>query len=689
MEPKGWDNLVEVVQDRAHRSPAEPAYSFLSGDHKEETLTLEQLDRRARALAGAIQQRGLAGRNILLLTPPGLDFVVGFWGCLYAKAVAVPTYPPDQKQLGRTLPRLTGVARDCGAAAILSTPEIELTARPILEHALGIRDLIWLTTETDEREGGWSPPKIAREDLAFLQYTSGSTGEPKGVMVSHGNLLENANTIASTMNVHAGMRGVLWLPPYHDMGLIGGIIQPMVSSLSILLMSPLDFITRPLRWLNLISSRRLEASGGPNFAYDLCARRITPKQKAALDLSCWKLAFTGAEPVRSSTLRRFVAEFAECGFRPEAFYTCYGLAEATLFVSGAERGKEPSVRLLDRDRIGRGEVAETSSLPSLEIVGAGRPGDGIELRIVDPETHEACQPDRVGEIWVAGPSVGQGYWGRALESCQTFRARLRGQKQGPDFLRTGDLGFLRGGEVFVVGRIKDMVIVNGANYYPQDIEAIADQAHEAIRIGSTAAISIDRPEGEVLGIVAEAHSDRRAELEEVAAAIRSKVTAAIGIAPEVIALIPRRTLPKTPSGKVCRNATRKALMDGSLPTYSVFDARKARDEPEMNERDAARQQRSALARLGAEERQQALTALVMEAISEVKPSAVGEAEPDTPVARLGLDSIHVVELLAELEERSGVVLPMEELVRGTTIRELVQAICRELDREGTGEVATA
>jgi acyl-CoA synthetase (AMP-forming)/AMP-acid ligase II/acyl carrier protein len=448
-------------------------------------------------------------------------------------------------------------------------------------------------------------------------------------------------------------------------------------------MSPVDFIARPLRWLSLISNRRIQASGGPNFAYDLCVRRITPKQKASLDLSCWDLAFTGAEPIRSNTLRRFAEEFAQCGFRMEAFYPCYGMAEATLLITGSQRGQPPSVRLLDRGRIGQGEVAETHSLSSIELVGAGHAGAGIQVRIVDPQTQEICAPDRAGEIWVAGSSVGQGYWGREHETAQTFGARLRGQEDGAEFLRTGDLGFLRDGELFVVGRIKDLVIVNGVNYYPQDIEAIADQAHESIRLGATAAVSLDGPSGEVLAIVAESNTDHRPELEAAATAIRSKITGAIGIAPEVIALIARHTLPKTPSGKVCRNEARQGLLDGKLRPLSVFDWREAKPitASEIEDQDPAEQQRMALARLGVEQRKQVLTALVIEAIDAVKPVGAVSTKLDTPVAELGLDSIHVVELLAELEERSGAILPMEQLARGATITELVQAISKELDNQ--------
>jgi acyl-CoA synthetase (AMP-forming)/AMP-acid ligase II/acyl carrier protein len=675
------NNLVEAAHDRGRRPATDLAYTFLSGDRSEDTLTMGELDERARALAATIQDRGLEGQPIVLLFPPGIDYIVGFWACLYAKAIAVPAYPPDPKQLDRTLPRLGGILRDSGAKAILTTATIRLLAESIFKRALGIKDVSWLTTRMAVAAGDWKPPRITRDDLAFLQYTSGSTGEPKGVMITHGNLIANTDMITAGMSVEKGLSAILWLPPYHDMGLIGGIIQPIISSVNILLMSPLDFISRPLRWLSVISRRRLQASGGPNFAYDLCARRITATQKATLDLSSWDLAFTGAEPIRSNSLRRFAEEFAECGFKAEAFYPCYGLAEATVYVTGAERRTPPTIRAFDREKIGRGEVRDARSLSSVEVVGVGRPGAGLDVRIVDPDTLEPCEADRVGEVWVSGPSVGAGYWKRDEETQHTFNARLAHSTDGPAFLRTGDLGFLKDGELFVVGRLKDLVIVNGTNYYPQDIETIADHAHPAIRSGSTAAIGVDRPTGEVLGLVAEVNTDRREDLEAAAIALRAEVTRGVGIAPTIIAFIPRRALPKTSSGKVRRRAAREGLLDGTLPTCAVFDDGQApapAASPEVPSLDAAGQQRLAILRLPPEERERAITAIVFDGLREVKPSAVDAANLDTPVTELGLDSINVVELLAEMEERSGVVLPMDRLARGATIRELVRAIADAL-----------
>ena len=678
--PTHWNNLVEVACDRAASAPGDLACNFLSGTDKEDKLTLADLDLCARALAAAIQSKGLAGERTLLLMPPGLDFIIGFWACLYAKTVAVPTYPPDLKQLDRALSRLAGILRDSGAKAVLTTSQVKTTTNPVVEQTLGISDLVWLTPEDALAVGDWRPSAIARDDLALLQYTSGSTGHPKGVMISHGNILENTSIIAKAMKLSAGLQGVLWLPPYHDMGLIGGIIQPIISRIPIFLMAPVDFITRPLRWLTLISNRRLQATGGPNFAYDLCARKITAKQKANLDLSSWELAFTGAEPVRSTTLRSFAEEFAVCGFRSEAFFPCYGMAEATLFVSGGERGKQPTVCLVDRDGIGRGEVSAKNSLSSVEVVGLGQPGFGVEVRIVDPDSKRVTTPDRIGEVWVAGPSVGQGYWGRPQESEQTFRARPLGYEDGPPFLRTGDLGFVRNGELFIVGRMKDMIIVNGVKYHPEDIEAVADQSHETIRFGSTAAICIDGVAGDTLAIVAEAQTSQLSELNEAAVAIRSRVTAVNGIVPEIVVFIARHTMPKTPSGKVCRNATREALLAKALVLHSVFDWREGRRKvtgEDGGNQAARRQLQMALARLAPAARKQALTNLVIDAVMAVKPIPAQAAKLDVPVANFGLDSIHIVELLAELEERSGIILPMEKLVRGVTLGELVEIIYKE------------
>lgn len=672
MAPSGWQNLVDVVRDRSHRPASDLAYTFLNSDQTQDALTMGELDERARGLAAALQTSGLTDQPVILLFQPGIDFIVGFWACLYARAIAVPAYPPDPNQLDRTMPRLESILGDSGARSILTSSAIEELARPIFDSRLNIR-VAWLNPGRAGSPEDWQPPTIAREDLAFLQYTSGSTGEPKGVMVSHGNLLDNAAMIAGSMAINRGLRSVLWLPPYHDMGLIGGVIQPIISSVSITLMSPVDFISRPLRWLSLISRERLQVSGGPNFAYELCARRINARDKASLNLSSWTLAFSGAEPVRSGSLRRFSEAFAACGFRSEAFYPCYGLAEATLFVTGGERGAAPTVRAFDRQLLGAGQVRDARSLSSAELVGVGRPGTGVHVRIVDPETHEPCPPDRIGEIWVQGPNVALGYWKRDEETERTFHAHLRGHESGPGFLRTGDLGFLLDDELFVVGRIKDLLIVNGTNYYPEDIEAVADRAHPAIREGSTAAIGVDRPDGEVLAIVAEAKTGKQEELEKAATAIRAEVTRAIGIAPEVIAFVPRRALPKTSSGKIRRGVVRQALLDGSLATHAVFDAGDG-DRGLPAPAVSGVPDPATLAALPAEERDRVLTALVMDALRAVKKSAGASVGLDTAVTDLGLDSLDVVELLAEMEERSGTLLPMERLTRGATIRELVQAI---------------
>jgi acyl-CoA synthetase (AMP-forming)/AMP-acid ligase II len=430
----------------------------------------------------------------------------------------------------------------------------------------------------------WRRPDLTADTLAFLQYTSGSTADPKGVMLTHGNLMANLQLILHGFAIHEQSTGVIWLPPYHDMGLIGGILEPLYMGAPCTLMSPLDFLQRPIRWLNAISKYGATVSGGPNFAYDLVARKATPQQKAALDLSRWEVAFNGAEPVRRETIERFSEAFAECGFRKEAFYTCYGLAEATLIVTGGVALTPPIYTTVDANELGRGRAvpADEDAPGAQTLVGCGATLLDQDVAIVDPETGERLPAQVVGEIWVTGQSVAQGYWQRQEESERTFCARLAGDER--DFLRTGDLGFLdEAGNLFVAGRIKDLIIVDGRNHYPQDIELTVERAHPAIRPGCTAAFPVTHGGQERVVITAEIGKGykptpgaQRADGEsgpldpaEVIASIRKAVAESHDIRAHAIALLKPGGAPKTSSGKIQRRAAKASYLDGSLETWGA------------------------------------------------------------------------------------------------------------------------
>ncbi|CAG1005375.1 partial fatty acid CoA ligase FadD32, partial [Myxococcaceae bacterium] len=563
IRPAG-SNLVELLQARAAGQPGQTAYLFLGdGETASGRLAYAELDRRARAIAARLQAMAAAGERALLLYPPGLDYIEAFFGCLYAGVVAVPAYPPSRQHLQR----LRAVIRDASPAAILTTAELAAKLQAgfgedgPLSGADG-RPAAWLATDSLGEDGAdaWKAPSLSPASLAFLQYTSGSTGDPKGVMVSHGNLIANQEAIRHSFGHTQRSTVVGWLPLYHDMGLIGNILQPLYLGSSAVLMPPMAFLEKPVRWLKAISEHGAATSGGPNFAYDLCVRKVTEEQKRGLDLSSWTLAFNGSEPVRAATLERFAAAFAGCGFRRESFYPCYGLAESTLFVTGG--------------RLDGGGSAEPR-LQSSGAVPCGLPWTGHEVRIVDPNTRQPCPPGQEGEIWVAGPSVAQGYWNRPAESEDTFRAGLdsafpqAGESAAlpAAFLRTGDLGLHDGGRLCVTGRIKDLIIIRGRNVYPQDIEHLLGDSIDSLRTGGTAAFPVTLGDEESLVVVAELTRDamRKADHAAVFTAMRQRLAEAAELAAAELVLAQPGGVPKTSSGKLRRQACKQAYLQGSLP----------------------------------------------------------------------------------------------------------------------------
>jgi acyl-CoA synthetase (AMP-forming)/AMP-acid ligase II len=553
--------LVDLLRWRASHQPRRRAYTFLGdGEAEESSVSYGELDRRARAVAARLQTLGVAGgERALLFYPPGLEYVVAFLGCLYAGVVAVPAYPP---RLNRPISRLRAMAADSKATVALTTAHILSNLERRLAHAPEMKSLRWLATDDGEDPAEeWRCPEIGSNTLAFLQYTSGSTAAPKGVMVTHGNLLHNLAMIYDGLGYTPDSHMVTWLPPYHDMGLIGGVLQPLYGGFPATLMSPVSFLQRPLGWLRTISRLGADTGGGPDFTYDLCSRKITPEERATLDLSSWTVAFNGAEPIRQETLERFAATFASCGFRWEAFYPTYGLAEATLIVSGGSQTAPPVVLSvegaeLERDRV---VAASAGDEGARTLVGCGRALADQKVVVVNPESLTRQPPDRIGEIWVSGPSVAQGYWDRPEETKHAFRAYLADTGEGP-FLRTGDLGFLHHGELFVTGRLKDLIIIRGRNHYPQDIEHTVEQSHVALRPGGCAAFSVETDEGEQLAIVQELERRfvRSADVGEVAASIRRAVAEHHELQVHAVVLIRTGSIPKTSSGKIQRRATRAA-----------------------------------------------------------------------------------------------------------------------------------
>jgi acyl-CoA synthetase (AMP-forming)/AMP-acid ligase II len=580
-------NLVDVLIRRAEENGAQLVYRFLAdGESEEVCLTYAELERKSRQVAATLQAAGCGGERAMLIYQPGLDYIAGFLGCLMAGVAAVPAYPPDPFRMERTFPRFKAIVDDSQPAAILSTSNILDLAGDIFDEFPDLSGIARFATDTlpDDAADAWRQPVISGDTLAFLQYTSGSTADPKGVMLTHDNLMANLEVIHKAFAIHPGSSGVIWLPPYHDMGLIGGILEVLYFGATCTLMSPLDFLQRPIRWLNALSKYGGTISGGPNFAYDLVARKATPQQKAALDLSRWEVAFNGAEPVRKDTIERFSAAFAECGFRKEAFYTCYGLAEATLIVTGGVALTPPVYATVSATELGQGRAmpAAEDAPDAQPMVGCGTTLLDQAVAIIDPETGQLCPTGIVGEVWVAGRSVARGYWQKPEESERTFGGRLDGDDR--NYLRTGDLGFLdEAGNLFIAGRIKDLIIIDGRNHYPQDIELTVEKAHPAIRPGCTAAFPVTVDGEERVVITAEVGKGYtptpgapRPDGEggpldpaEVIASIRQAVTGNHDIRAHAIALLKPGGAPKTSSGKIQRRASRAAYINGTLETWGA------------------------------------------------------------------------------------------------------------------------
>lgn len=558
--------LVNLLRYRAQQQPNQIPYTFLvDGETEKVSFTYEILDQKARAIAALLQSMKAFGERVLLLYPPGLEFIAAFFGGLYAGVTVVPVYPPRGKQ---RMTRLQAIAQDAQATFALTTSSVMTKLGERFKEEPELAALKCITTDdiAENLADDWFFPEITNNSLALLQYTSGTTGNPKGVMVNHDNLLCNSALIYQAFEHTPDSRGVIWLPPYHDMGLIGGVLQFLYGGFSVTLMSPESFLQKPFRWLKAISDYQATTSGGPNFAYDLCIDKITPEQRQHLDLSSWEVAFNGAEPVRAETIERFSASFADCGFRGSAFYPCYGMAETTLIVSGGLKKEPPVIRKVQDQAFKQNLIVTTNeSQDARAIVGVGHSSLDQKIVIVHPESLTRCLDGQIGEIWVAGPSVTGGYWKKPEETQQIFNAQLQDAKEVP-FLRTGDLGFLLDGELFVTGRLKDMMIIRGQNHYPQDIELTVQNSHPALRPNCGAAFSVEIDGVEQLVITQEIERTylRQLDVDEVVKTIRQAVSEEHQLQVYAIVLLKTASIPKTSSGKVQRHACRVGFLNKSL-----------------------------------------------------------------------------------------------------------------------------
>ncbi|MFI0367300.1 fatty acyl-AMP ligase [Actinomadura sp. 1N219] len=528
------------------------------------TLTYGELDRDARAIAALLQDRFAPGSRILVLHPTGLDFTRSFIGCLYAGMVPVAAPLPDGYR--RQTDRLAAIARDADAAAALAdAADEDALAAWADEQDLGAVARIVPAREDLPAPDAWTPPPPDPGALAFLQYTSGSVADPKGVMVDHANVLANTEILAGIAELDAESVLGGWLPMYHDFGLIGQLLTPLGLGGRSVLMAPMAFLRRPVSWLKFVERHGVDFSPAPNFAFDLCVQRVTDEELAGLDLSGWRSAVNGAEPVHAATVEAFTRRFAAAGLRPSAMLPGYGMAETTLVVSGDRPRRFPVLTEVDTAAFERGELRPPEpGAPVRRLVSSG-PAEFLDVRIVDPRTCRALPDGRVGEIWVRGANVARGYWRRPEETARVFDAALAGAADGAGgFLRTGDLGVLRAGELYVTGRIKELIIHRGRNLYPQDLEATARTAHPALARGAGAAFAVEVP-AEELVVVQECRGRVPQGLAEVAARIRDSLNREHGIVPKGVVLVRPGGVDRTTSGKIQRGVVRGRFLAGDLP----------------------------------------------------------------------------------------------------------------------------
>ena len=681
-------HLLDVLRYWAEQRPDEPAFYFTDAETLERRLTYRQLWDEVRGLAGYLQSQRAMGERVLLLYPPGLDFVIGLFACHAAGAIAVPAYPPRRN---RKASRIRSIAKDAAASIGLSVTAVAEQITGDNRHAdlAGVR-MIGTDTPRTRMPDAWQPRTIKRDDLAVLQYTSGSTGAPKGVMLTHANLMNNCELIMYAFEADQDVVGLTWLPTYHDMGLVGGVLMPLFIGRPNVLMSPMTFLQHPVKWLRAITRYGVTMSGGPNFGFQLCVDKIDNEEIEGLDLSSWTTAFNGAEPIRTATLDAFTEKFAPVGFRRSAFLPCYGMAETTLIVTGGPSQGRPVTSTFDGRQLDAGTVVpvDPESDGARQLIGCGQILPGERLEVVNPETLERLPPNRVGELWIQSPCVGQGYWRAEGATRDTFGAHTA-DGEGP-FLRTGDLGFLYQGQLYISGRLKDMIIVRGVNRYPQDIEQTVEAASDVVQAGSVAAFAMEYQGREQLVIVAETIRDRDVDRDAHLQAIRRAVTAEHELPPDAVYLVRNSSVPKTSSGKIQRHACLHALRDDNLKTVAKWVRWEETGSREVDYAAPAMQAASgdsggngspAVGGRSALSLDPDVLSVVIQAVRNVARERAGQVVPDTNIVLdLGLDSLERLQIAHALEQTFGHRFPEDVLQEIETIAEVTAAIQRYMGK---------
>ncbi|MFJ2664212.1 AMP-binding protein [Nocardia fluminea] len=663
---------------RARQLGDRTAYIFLDENGREtDVLTYRELDRWAGEIANMLAARFDRGDRVLLLYGAGLDYVAAFFGCLYAGVVAVPLFEPTRNRAEH----IDAIAQDCDAAVVLTTHDLARRSNS-LGTQYAFAQLPWVAT--DALRGLGDPAEIPASTpvdgttIAYLQYTSGSTATPKGVVIDHAMSLHQSADMGHCWQVEPGDTIVSWLPHFHDFGQVTGILLPIHAGCGAVLMAPSTFVKNPVRWLEAVSTYRGTHSGAPNFALDLCVDKTTPQQRAALDLSSWRALSNGAEPVRKASLDRFQAAFGPSGLSPSTLTPGYGLAEATLKVTCADvRSRRLAVRF-DRSALGLGRAEPTAACDGVDLVGLGVTALSTQIAIVDPASTDRLPTGRVGEIWVSGPAVSAGYWRRREETERTFGARVVGEA-ATSWLRTGDLGFVYAGEMFVCGRVKNLMIVNGVNYYLEDIESTLADGHDALRAGGVLAFGIDSGGREDLVLVAEGRPGDGIEPDQLAIVMRDLVAERHGIVAVAVVLIAPGTIPRTTSGKLRRQQCRNDFQAGRLSEIHRWEGVTTMTKPtaDNNAPDSSGPPSLAdLVRLG-------LIARVQTWLMARFGAEAPTLDSSRSLIEHGLGSVDQIDLHEYLETWVGQRFSPEILWESTTVDEMVHAIADALSASTT------
>lgn len=682
--PQDLMTLLDIYKYRAEVQPDDIAYIFLEdGDDLERKITFQELHKQALVVAQGLREHAVEGDRAILVYQPGMDFIVAFTACVYAGVIAVPVYPPTGI---KDIPRFVKIAKSSGAVVFCTQSDMLMPMKMAVDSTPQVSDIPCLATDTinEPIEGQWNWPNTKADTIMFLQFTSGSTGDPKGVMVSHGNLLHNESVSALSGQHDSSLIGVNWAPQYHDMGLIGSILMVPYSGSKLILMSPIAFLQKPVRWLKAVSKYKATASGGPNFAYELCLRKIKDEDLESLDLSSWRYAYNGAEAIRTSTLDRFCERFGKCGFRRDAFSPIYGLAESTLVVTNTGQHQAYEPMYIDKEALYHHKAVEMpeNAEGGRWLVGCGKPALQ-EVRIVNPDTLKTC-PDRdVGEIWVKGKSVCRGYWGRPDATKEAFQAYTSDSNEGP-FLRTGDLGFLKNGELYVTGRHKEVVIIDGRNLYPQDIEDIVQPGRVALRKGCGAAFSVDIEDKECLVLVQEVArgaSKGEVNFETLAGDMRKDILDAFGVGLHTLVFIETGTFLKTSSGKIRRRSMREKFLKNKLKEVArstqSATAKSATVIAAETSLDRVGKMQAGLVERKKSVVRKEIETLLLSLLEAHMGVPAKDIDITRPFSDFGLDSKSLVGLSGELSEALGRTLAPRILYDNPNIEALAQNLAGE------------